>query len=378
MKTELGKQFTGIIMKFLRIKVKYFYFARSAQLSVLTAAFGRLFVSWNILGVRKFESIIGGEYQIKSKFVIHGVEPRREEQVLPDSRTGVEFSHTFSDRYYIQILRSIWDIKTGMAFTEDGKIGISDTSSRTQSLLSSTRLPVSRLNPTREGQFLIMPSNGYYHWLIEDLPNFLLSLNKYPESTVLVWESAPPYVLDFLELKGITYKFAQRFEKISQVNFLTKGSDSGWISQQDLIKLRQSFVPYLVPASATGKIYISRVNSSRSPKWELTLMELLKNEGWEVVEFEKMNLIEQFQKIYQAKVVCGVHGANLSNIVFSTPNSKVIELGGASFRRCILSLADACALIYSRIEFNYNDTRADSIVAQEVFTQIQDISNSGN
>jgi hypothetical protein len=346
--------------------------------AVSSAAFGRLVSQISFYGVRNYESLIGGEYPLSVKFKICETEFRKEEQTFSDPRTGIELNHTFTNRYFIEIYESIWDTKTGMAFTKQNRTGISETSSRSEAQLRSTVLPLPAHYLSRDGVYIIMPSNGYYHWLLEDLPNFLLTQNKFPNSEVLVWEKAPSYVLDFLNAKSIRYTFSRRFEEISQVNILSKGSDSGWNSKQDVSVLRNSILTTQAKGILEEKIYISRRNSTRSPKWEQALIELLTVDGWNVIESESMDLMTQFNRVGNAKVICGVHGAGLANMITLSPGSVVIELGGSSFRRCFVSLATACDLSYIRLEFRDSDNRDVFRVAGEINLQISKVLSCSN
>ena len=58
------------------------------------------------------------------------------------------------------------------------------------------RVPRSKLT----GEFILLPTNGYYHWLIEDLPVFLKSLAIAPRAKVLLPRDAGSYVREVTRL----------------------------------------------------------------------------------------------------------------------------------------------------------------------------------
>ncbi len=75
-----------------------------------------------------------------------------------------------------------------------------------------------------------------------------------------------------------------------------------------------------------SKIYISRLNSSRSPIYEKQLEEDLKDLGFFIVRAEDMNIDEQVRCFMNADIIVAHHGAGLSNMAFSKTNVKVYEI----------------------------------------------------
>lgn len=52
-----------------------------------------------------------------------------------------------------------------------------------------------------------------------------------------------------------------------------------------------------------------------------------KKKNFKIVELENLPFIEQVRLFYQSKVVIGIHGGGLSNIIFCQKGIKVLELG---------------------------------------------------
>jgi capsular polysaccharide biosynthesis protein len=77
----------------------------------------------------------------------------------------------------------------------------------------------------------------------------------------------------------------------------------------------------------------------------------MENKKWKVIQFEKMKLSEQIAIAKNARVLAGIHGAGLSNMI-GMNHGGVVELGGESFRKCYLALAKVCSLEYTRLGFN--------------------------
>ena len=81
-------------------------------------------------------------------------------------------------------------------------------------------------------------------------------------------------------------------------------------------------------AGAVGRrVYISRgLASYRRVLNEIDVIQLLRQHGFEEIRFEQLCLREQAECMASCEAVVAPHGAGLSNIVFCSPGTKVIEI----------------------------------------------------
>ena len=303
----------------------------------------------NLFSVREYQYLISGEYLCDINFRVVRKIYEFEIQDIVDARTQFPRSHVFEPRYLVDVERALWDVKTGMGFCSGAKVGIKETSSWTLGNLQNTAVPIGTRNPNFEGEYILLPSNGFYHWLIEDLPTFLPLLIS--QKQVLVWNYAPKYVFDFLRLLNIPHVTVERFVEVRSVSIVSKNEDSGWASRQDVEVLRTFFKDYRRDQEKSKKVYISRVTSTRTQIWERELQSLLIEDGWTVIELQGLDFEAQINLISTASVLAGIHGAGLAHMVWMNSDSLVIELGGRGYRSCYTSLAKACGLQYERIQF---------------------------
>ncbi len=74
-------------------------------------------------------------------------------------------------------------------------------------------------------------------------------------------------------------------------------------------------------------IYISREDSNnRKILNEKELVESLKELNFNIVQLSKLNIFQQISLFKNAKLITGYHGAGFVNLVFSQPQTRVIEL----------------------------------------------------
>jgi hypothetical protein len=265
-------------------------------------------------------------------------------------------------RSLVRVEGVVLDTKSGMIF--DGKKRILEESSSwpgAQLILNSVPKPklAKPFNDLNDREILLLPGNSFYHWLIEDLPPLLFALEKLTDPVLLVNNKAPKYVMDFKETLQLDVVSAPRYIQLDRYCFTTKNPSSGWPEPVDVMVLRQHFAKVLEQAKKRSKVYVSRLNSSRSPEFESELINLLRQDGWEILFLELMELTEQIKSIAGAEVVCGVGGAGLSHIVWMNENSRVIELSPSWYVPCFARLSGLLKLNYNFISFQ--DEKASTI-----------------
>ena len=298
-------------------------------------------------------------YSDKNSSKFHGI------YKLPYSKPSIGLSkvpidtppdgHFFVQRDLITLKFVMADLKTGMLFTKDREVIIESSSWPPEALtLQQVPRPLRSLTlNSKIASLTILPSEGFYHWLIEDVPAFLAVWEQYPRINVAVWNGAPRYVSDLIRLLGLRVNSLSRFINTEEVNFLTRGADVGWPHPSDIEILRK----YLQPFEPTliRKIYISRLLASRSPEWESQLIDKLKASDWEILDLENMSLAEQISRVSEAKVLAGVHGAGLSHMIWLNRKAKVVELMGSNRVNCYSRLANACEIDFERIDTSDSD-----------------------
>jgi capsular polysaccharide biosynthesis protein len=225
----------------------------------------------------------------------------------------------------------------------------------------------------------LLPSNGFYHWLLEDLPLYLkLQKVKRQEGILFntfVYNGAPKYVIDFLNWMGVDVKFLPRLASFGELDFITRGDDAGWPRCEDVEILRDTFSPLFHPKKPTKKIYIPRTKASRSPSYEIELTNILAANDWTILYPETQSLIEQIQIISEAEVLCGVHGAGLAGMIWMEGSAKVIEISRETLgRACFARLANICGLNY----FWISDMSKNVDELFEVISKLSEPETMGN
>jgi len=277
-----------------------------------------------------------------------------------DHQDGFKIGKTFQASHLISVKNIILDSKTGIAHNEKREI-VSNTSAWSpEFLIASAQIRPGYFLPRFElpasESFISLSSNGYYHWLIEDLPIYLTLMQKSPSYVTLVARKCPPYVSSFLKYYEIPPLMVPRFTKVPNYSFVTRENSVGWPNPNDIKILRNFVEPIMSQDDNREKIFISRLNATRSTSFEYELTLLLESSGWKIVDATTLEFNEQVTLLSKADVLAGLHGAGLAGMVWMRPNTKVIELGPNRFVRCFNRLAEVLQIQYFRI--NYSNLKA--------------------
>jgi hypothetical protein len=215
-----------------------------------------------------------------------------------------------------------------------------------------TMRPPKKISQFRPGKHLFIGSNTYYHWLIEELPAYLLARDHFPTATTLVHGMAPKYVFDALNMLNVQYEEIQKCTQVEELVFVSK-SAALQPSHIDVSKLRETFAPWMLNSEGTkdhSRIYISRINQGRYPDNELKIQNLFTQYGFKIVDLVGFDLQDQIRLFSSAQVIAGTHGAGLSNFVWAPDNSVVLEILKWNHPKCYELLAQIRSQRYSRIE----------------------------
>ena len=200
--------------------------------------------------------------------------------------------------------------------------------------------------------------NTYYHWLVDILPR----LNLIAQVGIL-------HDIDYFVLPQIKQRFQQESLEIFGIDrskVIEANSNDFCLQSENLFVpslpsllgtvnpwavkyVREHVLARSMPTVSTGdKIYISRKKAlSRRLLNEDEIIEFLVKLGFDIIECESCSLMEQAAIFRKAKHVVAPHGSGLTNIIFCSPGSTVIELFSAGFIvPCYWTIANTCSLNY--------------------------------
>lgn len=248
---------------------------------------------------------------------------------IDDLRNNTKRGHYFNERNFYKLSNVIIEPHQGLIWDERGKFIEESSNYPIYQIYSSfpwnpKHKRIERVN----GTYLFLPTNGYWHWLVEDLPSFLFLKKLFPNLPVLIKSNPPKFILDFLSKFVIDIKFVDGPVFVENLLFIEKKTDSGWLHPSDLSVLRdfELFSKALSRAQPKRLIYAKRIVSKRVPYNEKEVAALFKSYGFELVIPEELDLIDEARLFSETKILASVHGSALTNMIWMQKNSSVFDI----------------------------------------------------
>lgn len=281
------------------------------------------------------------------------------------SKNGTRLSHSFRNRYVVELSEVIVNTKNLDVFAIDKKLKshlILDSTEWSQ--LPRTNVPDIRdLHGLDSKASLGFPSANYFHKITEYLPRVIKLASIY--SHPFIFNSRLSNIdLELIKTLKIDFYQFPNFVKVNKLNMLSMENDLGYMHPDDL-KLLKRFSNEIVPAcNANKRIYLSRRYSRRSDINEKLLELMLINQGFAVVYAEQLTFLQQVQLFKSAATIVGIHGSGLVNLIWSESANLIELMPITRINRCFEWIAGLNNSKYARIDFNPKNYNLETIFRQ--------------
>lgn len=261
--------------------------------------------------------------------------------------------HSFARRYQISTENLIVDAEKSLVFNAEGKF-LSESSEwpAEQVLLYNNKPPKLPLETIDCGR-LGLSNSGYYHWLTEDLPSFLVNDSTRP---ILEFLDSNKRNREVYEILGSHTVSVPKWVFVQNLSFTTRGRDLGYLHPENLKVLRSFAATYIDKSpNVERKLYVSRSKTRRSLPGEETLERFLQSHGYEVIFAEHFSFMDQVKLFSEATSIIAPHGAGLTNALWSN-NAHVLEIDTAKrVNRCFEWQSKVCGHEYNRYKLQSSE-----------------------
>jgi capsular polysaccharide biosynthesis protein len=165
---------------------------------------------------------------------------------------------------------------------------------------------------------------SYYHWMIECLPRLLVAR---PNTLLLPrqYQRYPfvPFSLQaFPEIGRVGWIGLRHKVRVGRLMFLGRRE-----AQDEELRVVSDRVTSLVSGSGGKRVYLSRRHASRRRLVnEQAVLKVLQPLGFETVIIDPSDPAGQVRAVRDADYLVGVHGAELTNLMFLKGGARVLEL----------------------------------------------------
>lgn len=186
-------------------------------------------------------------------------------------------------------------------------------------------------------------SQNYFHFLIEILPRILAADRIAPEDTpLLIDRSMPPQHVQVLRLlfpnrkvrslrRGVSYKVGTLYlgdmcNSVSDVLVADTAPVDGVRYNPQMLKNLAGLAKRFTSESDPKKLFLRRESDIRTLINSSAIEEDLVERGFEAVTCERLSFAEQVLMVSRADVIVGQSGAQMANILFARPGTRVYVL----------------------------------------------------
>ena len=183
-------------------------------------------------------------------------------------------------------------------------------------------------------------SHGYFHWLADALSRLFAIRDRVSNQVLLL-----PHRYQEIEfvnaslrpfnLGGVEFMGKNNVAECRRLFVPTHTAPSGHYNEEIITGVRKLMVDYYRDAvgKAEGRFYISRGRATRRKLVnEPEIIDVLSRFGFQIVYAEDYSFAEQVRIFSAARYLVSNHGAGLTNMLFMSPATNVLELRYATDR----------------------------------------------
>lgn len=311
-------------------------------MSRLAKAFNRISPPQVCQDVAAWDAVHGNEF-----LEIHRpIDAEASEAAKLDPRISCQFELRKNDLQRPQTLHRIQNAKIlgphGVVVLPDGRFVLQGQWDRSFLVADPIYHHFSRIGANQiSGDVYCLMSrwaDSYYHWFHDVLPRLFTALPHLPKETrFLLNENPRGYQIESLQALGIHRDrlhsclgpFA-RFRAESLWFATPLGNpefSSGDVIRKTGVMIREACLSSGGQVHASDRIFVSRKKCGRRRLLnEDAAFGELERFGFQRIFFEEMSFREQVGCAARAKVICGLHGAGFTNMMFSESRQKIIEI----------------------------------------------------
>jgi len=224
--------------------------------------------------------------------------------------------------------------------------------------------------------------DSYYHFTLECLPKLFLMRDFIDKATLIFPSKISKFHQQWFDLLGVTkIKYINNDEIVKTPLALTCNFPERDLNHHNIIlpEFRNWILEHINNKDSIGykKIFIGRKNPMHRKLLNLEEVKTtLQNEGFTYVEMEDFSIADQIKLFYNAEQIVCLHGAALSNLCFSKPKTKVLDLIHKQFKQwCFLKMSIILDIDYA--VFSCSGTNNNAILPghQDISVDISKLTN---
>jgi hypothetical protein len=236
------------------------------------------------------------------------------------------------------------DVDSGLAFVSHQVIaqsGSGTRASRDAAFVSGASVRLQKTRPSIVNHAIapLGDVHHHYHVMLETLPRMLHARAMNPDVRFVTSSAiADRYQMLFDDLHLSIQRCDPGEVLIGNPLVLVDQPDLFWPRQADLAALH--LVHESPDSPPTRFLYLPRGVPSRETKNEASLENELSKNGFDIIYMNDLSIREQWRVASEAQCIVGLHGAALTSVAVTPPDSSLVEISsGERFEGCYRRIA---------------------------------------
>ena len=182
------------------------------------------------------------------------------------------------------------------------------------------------------GAWTPVRNSSFAHWILEDLPSALLSVQSLNAKGVLISRESPSWQRRILDEVDLPWKAVDDRVRVERMIFVDRQTDYGW-PRKDLAQVVVDSVrDRLMPSAKSDQVlFVSNAGGKRVDAMSHVLEERAIELGYTLVRPESLPWLKQAALFASASRIIAPHGGALANLIFCQPSTQITELMKRSY-----------------------------------------------
>lgn len=238
---------------------------------------------------------------------------------------SIVHSHAYGPLYGIELKNAVFDPRDETVIVGNRRIwefGEPKKKSLPSDVIRGLRSP-----RHVAGDWTPIRNSSFAHWILEDLPSALLSVQSLNAKGVLISRESPTWQRRILDEVDLPWNAISHGMRVERIVFVDRQTDYGW-PRRDLAKVVVDRIRNrLTPVEISEQVlYVSNAGGKRANAMSQMLDERAVEMGYKVVRPENLSWLEQASLFAAADKIIAPHGGALANLIFCNPGTQITEL----------------------------------------------------
>ena len=194
-------------------------------------------------------------------------------------------------------------------------------------------------------------SNQFFHWLTDSLQRIEMVKKELGNYPIIIHDNylKDGFIKESLEILEIPFIIFERnkFYKVKNLLITSHVGTAGNYHNEAINKISKTVInsqkiKFPTVNERNKKIWISRQNTNKRKIENFKeVKEILNKYNYEILNYEKLNFKDQIIISNKAKVIGGLHGGGLTNMLFMETGSLIFEIRDENdyFNNCFFTLS---------------------------------------